>query len=901
MTPTAAMPNLLSAAALAQPPAAAGGSQAPAMDPEYRGKREIPADAKPFDEHFKGRRKELIKDYEEPERYRMQIIVTMIKRYRGDSLGFFYKNRWETMPSQGLKKYNLFWPVVRSNNTNWVSTDIQLKFEPSRSDPETQAGATVCETLHHHVFNRHWTESFEEMMAEFAQLQLGYHIESYFSKNEGVGTIKVPLTTEANPEEEGIASSGEYICAACGSGGPNEVLDPQNPLCPECGQSVQAGESEQAQPYSGALHSGYSQMPEGENAMRLRSSFTIRLDEANAVGGDPAGAYWFNHHDLYYRYELYQLMPWLKEKLQGKKSGEAWSESLQWKRALEMSAGTLRSNLGDTKGDKQTGRSDDLLEYCRWWFMKVAVDDYVAPEYYKHPCGWDIYPGENCQDAFERLGKPYDGLYITFVCDEIGFIASDDKNKRWTGGGWGMNASGYWCKGQEDLLDFQEVVNELLTLMVDNAMHNSLPHLILDGKMFDRQNFKNKAGAASYTRKGLQRDKPIEDYFAQLLPGDISASVPMLMSQMLDGAQNTMGVQPSTVGAPDPTDKTFAGQQLKRQASVGLLIPSQKMKKRAKIAAARHQLILCQKYWPNERIARVMSTAEHSWDDADIAAFKAMDLERDVNITGIEGSDIPVTHQEKEMKLGGLIGSGIIGNPQIPKELQSLAFQYAGVPYDTGDYEAQVRSSDSRLREIRELCQLARDASIAYTRAPDVIPDPADPTGMTMIPNPAAGMIIPNEEVIVMILQQPNVKMLPRQDDHQTHIEFFNRHIVALAASPKVDEFELSVLMHYVDEHILQVALNARDQVGMETFAQQPMADAEAANQPQKPDPAAGEEAKQKGQADADSRKRDMATEADDRKSEESERARQHDRVENQKNRSHDLAMAKTKPKPGKK
>lgn len=857
MTPAAELPT----------PSAPPISTEPENVTGYKGKREIPQDAKPFDEHFRARRKDLIAKCKDAEERRTQTAVTMVKRYRGDSLGFFYRGRWESMPTQGLKKYNLFWPVVRSNNTNWISTEIQLEMKAARSDPETTAGAAVCQALYEHIAAKEWTESFEEEMSELAQLQFIYHIESYFSKNEGNGVIKVPVTGDAT-----LALGGsEYTCASCGSTGPGEVLG-QDSKCPECGNPVTASQPE-PQEFKGQAPAGFEDMPEGNNVTKLRSMFEIRIDEVNAKGADPTGAYWLNHHYLCYRYELYQLMPWLKEMLKDKPSAGEWSESLRWKRTLEVSAATQMTQSGQSKDDQNTGKPDDLLEYCRWWFLPIAVEDYVCPKYYKHPSGkFDIYPGENVRDAFERRGeKKYAGLYLSFVAEQIAIISNEDKNVRWTAGGWGLDAAGYWTKGLEDLLDIQEVVNELLTLQVDHAMHNTLPHLILDRRMFSAQNFKNRAGAVSYTRAGFHRDRPIADYLHQLVPGGMDPAVPALMGQMLDAGQNIMGVQPATVGAPDPTDQTYQGQLLKRQASVGLMIPSQKMKKRAKSAWSRHQLIIVQKFWTNERIMRVMSTVtDHSWDEADVFAFKNMDLQNDLVITGVEGTDIPKTLSEREQKLIGLLGSGIINNPEVPRQLQAMMFQYAGIPYDAGNYDSQRRSAESRLREIRELCELVTVNGGAY------------------IQDPQTGAMIVNAESAQMILLQPNVKILPRQDDHEVHIEFYNEHIIALAASPDVDEFEITVLMARVDEHIAQIALNMRDQAGIQAAAEQPMRDAEAAGQP---DPAAGEQDKAAAQAEADDRKAGMQRESDQRKSDDQELQRQHDRVEAQKARTHEATQ----------
>jgi hypothetical protein len=851
---------------------------APVTQAGPRGKRPIPPEAKPFDEHFKQRRKDLIAQYEEAERMRIEIIVTMIKRFRGDSLGFFYKNRWEAVPSKGLKKYNLFWPVVRSNATNWITTNLQPQMKAARSDSETEAGAQVCQALADFFKQSVWSESFDEQLAFLAQLERGYHLESCFSKDAGYGEIKVPVSKELEPDDNTVSlGGGEYACPQCGSGGPNEVLDRDSPKCPECGHPVEMGEETPEKPLSGPVPAGYESMPEGDNMTYIRSSFEIRLDEVNAKANDPKGAYWFNHHALVYLYEIYQKMPWLREKLKDKLPAGTWSESLQWKRALEMSAGTLRTNQADTRGERQSGKPDDLVEYCRWWFLPVAVEDYVSPTYYKHESGkFDIYPGENVRDAFTRLGKKYCGLYLSFVHDELGLIETDDKNKRWTGGGWGVDAEAYWGKGQEDLLDFQEVVNELLTLMVDHAMHNSLPHVILDRRMFDVQNFKNRAGSATYTRAGFNREgRPLSDFFAQLLPGGMDAAVPNLFASLLDGAQNTMGVQPSTVGAPDPTDKTYQGQLLKRQASVGLLIPSQKSKKRACITWLVQQLMLVQRFWTAERIKRTLSNTEHSWDDADITAFKNMDLERDLIADCAEGSDIPVSHQEKKNELYGLIGAGIANNPNVPRELQSKAFQYAGVPFNDDDYEAQTRSAESRFREMREWVKLAMESNQAFVIAPEL---EEDPISGELVPNPAAGQIVPNKALIVQILAQPNVKILPRQDDHETHIKFYNRRIIALAASPNVNEFELTLLTSRVDEHLLQIALNARDAIGMETFAQAPAMEAAGA-QEKESDERKAEQTDKQNEAKA-------GLEAG--KQEDAELQRQHERVEGDKQRRHE-------------
>lgn len=859
-------------AATAPPPRAT--TQAP-----RRPAREAPIWCKPFEEMVRERTEAAKRAVEVSERRRTRLSVTMYKRFRGDYFGYFSaraKDRllWRDPPSGNLKNYPLFAPVVRANNTNFLNADVDLTWEASSSDPELEGGARVCQSVYEHLAQLQWTESARTQMCELGQMAFNYFVHNCYDPTADDYTHRLGRTQELERQGD---MTGDYICPECFAGGPVAAL--QGDTCPKCGaegmQYFDVGEGERKTFEAPA--EGYDEVPAGDNRMEVVPSFLVRVDEVNAKGCSLEKAEWFNYHPIRYRYQIEQKIPNLQDLLEQARygggaggaisSGTRWSESAEWWHALETSCSSPDFTSQTRTSAGASPHPDDLLEEDHWYWSAAAWETYVFPDPYtlldhEGEVVFAAEAGETMREAFAGVGKEFCGLYVFCLGSAVLSVDARRITDEWASGGWLMDSSSFWCKAQEDLLDFQEVVNEFMTLFFEHGMHQALPHIVVDGQMFDGLPFRNQPDKVTKTRYGMVREKPISDYIHEIKGGQLGSDVFAIFAGTLQGAKDTTGVQDSTVGKSDPTNQTYGGKTLERNQSVGLLTPSVKLNGLCKIESMRQQVRYAQS-WPDERLMALKGRWGDEWKREDIAAFRRLNLRRDVLVSVVEGTDVPLEADEKFIRLINLYQSMILTDPAVPREIKQLAVKYCGLNIDLDDYDAERRSALSRLRKIDELCAYAVESGQAWVEQPVMAPlvDPAtgqavmqpsappamgaqggappqqqpaaagpegQPLGeegvaqppqmepvMQPVVNPDGSVKterVINPAVVQAILSRPGIEILPRQDDHMIHMDVYKDRIRALAADEPVDTFKIRVLQTRFDEHALQQVQNMIDE-----------------------------------------------------------------------------------------
>lgn len=889
-------------------PTAAAGIPSAEAALQPRPRRIVPIWCKPFEEMVRERTRTARETVEYSERRRTRLSVTMFRRFRGDYFGFFstsVRDRlvWRDPPSGNLKNYPLFGPVVRANNRSWLDADIDLEWEASSADPEMEGGAKVCQSVYEHLNRLQWTNNQRTQMCEYAQLAFNYFVHSYFDPTEDTYTHKLGRTQELERQPD---VAGEYICPSCYSGGPAAAL--QDDACPKCGaQGLQyfddpegaagaAPAAEEPRTFE-APAEGYDEQPAGDNCIDVVPSFLVRLDEVHAKGCDLSKAQWLNYHPLRYRYEIEAKIPNLQTLLENARygggggaisAGTSWSESTEWWHALETSTSTPDLRMPNRTSAGASPHPDDLLEEDHWYWSAAAWEGYVFPEAYEllDHTGEIVFAaeaGETIREAFAAVGKEYRGLYLYMLGGAILWVDSKEICDEWSSGGWLQDASSFWCKAQEDLLDFQEAVNEWMTLFFEHGMHNALPHLVVDGQMFDGMPFRNQPDKVTKTRYGLVREKPISDYIHEIKAGQIGSDSFAIFAGTLQGAKDTTGVQDSTVGKSDPTNQTMGGKVLERNQSVSLLVPAVKLNAACKIETMLQQLRFAQA-WPDERLLALRGKWGDEWKQEDIKAFRRMNLRRDVLVSIVEGTDMPLEADEKFMRILNLYQSMILTDPAVPEEIRALAVKYCGLDLDLGDFHAERRSAQSRLRKIDELCRYAVESNQAWVEQPVMEPvvDPAtgQPAVDMMTGQPMQQPVIGpdgmpqtekviNPAVLQAILSRPGIEILPRQDNHLLHIDVYNDRIRAIAADEPVDVFKMRVLQARVDEHYMQLMQNKLDEAAMMNMIGQ----AGGAGQ----EPGADPEAEAEGKLNVEKEKGDQKKAEGEHKSKEADKDRSHD------------------------
>lgn len=757
----------------------------------------------PLDKMLLRRTERWTKENEHGERWRTAMAVTLHRRFMNDYHGYWDSqlNSYLEVPAQGLMKWPVIGPVVRANNSNWLATRIQLEITSTSSDPVKMGGERVATALFQNLYENLWTDTEEEKMALYAQLSFNWFGVSGCSSRQGKATVKLPkLRQETRDEKE-----AEWQCSECGASGvmPAEDVEDSDlaePLeCPACGKKGATGEVNKTESTIETVED-YDEVSQAENFFKILPSFLFRVDEVNGKAADLTDCQWVNMNRLSRRYELRENYG--EEAVEGLEptDGQQWLDPVEWWHRLES------GNIATEKGHKAhggAGNDDDLLQESIWWATPASVASWKSPSDYKHSCGFSIAAGQTIEEAFKQAGKTYRGLYFVFVGKKLLYICPESHNDVIVSGLWIMNGASFWGKGQQELNDIQEAANAFFSMFYEYGMHSSLPQRIYDGNMFDRKDFKNRAGGMTPTRKGFMRNgKPLRYFIETLEPGRMSPDLFVIWESLIrEGGQDIAGTPKSVVGQTDPSNRTAGGQSLLTQRGLSLLIPSQKSKGQALRRWARQQLKFVQDYWTEDQIRQVLSRADQSWEAQDVEAFRALDLRTDLVYRVVAGSDIPVTHADKEMRLINAVASGVLINPQIPVELRQQIARFSNIDYDPDNIERERRHQSQVLRKLKEACRYIEKTGMGYVMGP-------------------AG-VIANPQAVEQILSLPGLEILPRSENLPFAKAFFDKEIVAQHTAERPDQLLLAVLERRVDLLIQQQATNDADAARMQGALQQ--------------------------------------------------------------------------------
>lgn len=686
-------------------------------------------------------------------------------------------------------KWPVLGPVVRANDANWMSTRIKQEIESTSSEPRKKGAEIVAEAVYNYLYKKDWTARNEQLMSQYCQLGFVYGLYSGFSKHASSKKIKVPKIrqTEIPPEEP------EWYCSQCGiSGSATDLATEQGQdlsgaqRCPACGQMSAHVDEQENEAKSIEVEDGYEEFAEGDSFTKVVPSLLFLIDEVNAKAGDASGAQFLNYNRLSRRYEQKVLYGKAAEGLDSQ-DGKDWLDGVKWWHALETG--------GNAPGEQQSGgkgkvSDDDLLQERHWWFRPAVFGSWKAPANYSHPCGFKIKKGQTLQEAFEAQGKEYKGLYLCMVGKKVLYIDTEDHHDCWSFGLWMMNGASFYGKAQQELLDIQEAANEWFTMFFEYGERSSMPQTIADRQMFNRKDFDNRAGGVILTKKGFTRQKPISSYVMRLEPARLSSDLYEIFALLDKGKDDISGVSKASTGMADPSNRTMGGQALLTQRSQGLMVPSQKSKGEAQGLWGKQQLKIAQKYWTDDRIKQVLSKTDKSWDDENIVAFREIDIDNELIVEAAEGTDIPITFHEKAQNLMSIVASGILWNPQVPVDLRQQIAHYANIDYDPENVESERRHQAEVYNKIRAACAFVEQQGTGY------------------IQMPGSDMPQVNPQAIAQIQTMPGIQILPRSENIEFAVGFFNDYLLALASSEHPDELLMGVLQDRVDKLTVAKAQN---------------------------------------------------------------------------------------------
>jgi len=747
---------------------------------------------------------------QEAEEIRCREYVTMMKRQRGsaynisDAIGIFSLDgrKWLDVPVTNIRVMNIVEPAIRANTTTQSQANVALQIEPTISTKK--GAANVGNGLYEYLDTTQWTEHTEFMVCERPQVSGYVFLRSYFDHN-AEENITVPEVIETE-----MSGSGEYACPSCGLTGEvtSDQLEDGQYACPECGEPTELDEMSEStfEPVF-----SFKNQKHGASKTQVISSFEIRMDTNGTAGGFFENGSYFEWHCLKTREDLEDEVPYFNLE-----TAKMPSYTLRWQHALETGLKTIKETWGGVKE-----KDSDLFEVRYIYLKPKKYKKYRCPSTWSlknKQTGeqWTMEVGETFEEAIQRQdskAKPSKGLVFTIINDKMAAPPRfADFAEEFSMIQFAPDAFSPYGRPFTIILSIQSDVNDLNTMMMMHLEKNAISNIVVDNLVFDFEDFEKDFVP---TREGQMIDD-IRKHFAVVDPPRLGNEPIGYLQFLLAEANNLTGVQPAAQGQAQP-GTPYHAQLLQVNQSQGLLATALKSKAQGKVNWLKNHLKLAQKYWSEEQFEKVRTQYGSEWKDEDIDDFIQCNIDNDILISFVEGSEIPKTLLQRELKLQEFIAQvsnfaqlapGTV-TPQMMNELLAQLADHSDIEFDIGNYEGDKRLAEARYERIKA-------GADAFNQQGMEIPTPQiDPmTGQ---------QTDPLAQIVLRIIQQGKCTPSPQAENHNSHKEFWADRIRVIEASDDDNEILLgccSLMWQLHDEaEVAMAQLQSMNQIK----AQQPM------------------------------------------------------------------------------
>lgn len=755
--------------------------------------------------------------------------VTLRKRNRdlsdNDRLSAFSSvtGNWMTdIDLQNIYSTNIVKPTIRVNAAAMQNANVRIDIEPRfTKDSKSQMAADVAMGIAEQWERCEWTDMLEEYASQEKQLGPGVFYRTFHNPN-----LKRKHALSQWEEVE-VEMPGVAICGECGmetsvSGELEEIT-----ACANCGSPAMVEQMPQNVPVP--VPTGFSEFTTGKTQTVAIPFFEIRIDDENTQGGNLDRAKWFEHHYLVSMDELILEYPEFAAEIRGAQETQ-WSYALRWQQALKRNRMIpLNSN-------------DEVVE------QREVRDIHLTPAMYlNHPFSetfelkdkdekvrFSVPSGKTLADAVFEGDKMDDPPIwcIRLVGNHVMDIFPADFIEEYAYDTFTKNSSSFWGNFLYELVALQDIVNYMLTLQVYHIKRNSITSIVYNRSSFDPEEFEEDLIP---TKESLPYSVPINTQF-DIIPALKMSGEPMAMFATMVEMLDKVSLASSALRGEAQPNEPYHAQLLQKQSSLGLLAPAGISKANAKVKMAKQALRCAKKYWTEEDTEEMLKL-NAEWTEEFIQAFLDCDLENDLIVTYVQGSEIPTTLIEREVKLQKMMADlmnlsslapGMI-KPEMITEVFAELTQASGIDIDINNTESDLRLAESRYDKIIE----------AVRQAPVQTPDPQINT-------------IIAQQILMMPDLQPTV-----WEGHQTQAEFYADKQRNESAKDAPNYLLITVLNGMLQMLLQSQVMFAQMQTGAQVAAQAPAMAAEEQAQ------MAGEQR----QAEADAQR--MQLEAGDREREE--------------------------------
>lgn len=627
--------------------------------------------------------------------------VTMKRRYRdydlSDNLDTFKHGYWTNIPWSDRDFYamNIIKPTVIANKSVLVSTNTKIDIEPRFSkDATTQRAAEVAKAIRDLKYDEQWTSDLMELITTEPQVSPGCFLRVRYDEN-AVNPYRSAVS-ELEWDEEEMSEGGKSVCKECGMETYGEETE-----CPECAGEMEV--VEESESTAMPVMKGREKKEEkktGNTVTEFIPAAEIRIDHMGTQGGRLKNALWLEHH---------HLVPSWKTGNDIKTS--VISVPLRWQLALQ-------SGLDYYGG--ATVDADQVIEYVeqRDLYLRPEFLDQIEEVTADFEVGhFSIKAGQKLSEATYK-GEPVGDRVLCFktvgrqILDvyPCNFKTFDEEFIYFS---YNTNPSSFWGLFLTELLPMQDVVNYMFTLQVFHTRRNARTTLIADRDAFDAEDLERDL---AFTKEGYVRQpgESIGNLFNVVPALNLSGEPMGIINMMMQYKGDIGGVQPTMVGgdASNQGYTTASGQMMAKNQSMMLLSAFSQSIARGKEAWVRKQLIEAQRTWSEEQFSFLLKL-NGEWTEEYINAFLECNLETDLVIQYVEGSEVPRLLMEREMALRNFVQDLLMLQqamgqplpPQVASDILQKIKQYTDVDIDVQNQNSELQLIDRRFDLLRRVTE----------------------------------------------------------------------------------------------------------------------------------------------------------------------------------------------------
>lgn len=696
----------------------------------------------------------------------------------------------------GIYTWNIVKPTVRANTSALASAEIKIDVKPRfNKDTNAELASQVALSVLELKEREQWTTQLVEYLANEMQVGPGVFLNVKHDPNKS--------RKHALPkwEEVEVVTGGIAICE-CGSQTPFDEPT-EEVICAECGRPAYVEQEPQSQTVP--KQTGYEEFSVGSAATNAYPFFEFRIDPVGTEGANLKKAKWFERHYPVPTDELELEYPESAESIRG--ADNNWSYPIKWQYTLRT--GNFRPV------DYLANAPYEMKEVRDIWitpslYLNVELEEDLilkaadGKKRFFAPKGKTFADGEFEGEKFKE--PPV--LCFRLVGSELIDVFPSDFREEWIYTTFLSNPSTFWGLYFNELITLQDIINELLTIQMYHLRRNSITSIVYNRNSFDPEELETDLIP---TKQALPHDIPIQTQFGIIPPLTLSGEGMQMIQNIMAVKGDLTLVQPAMLGEAQK-GQPYAAQLLQKQQAMGSLSPASISLANGKVCWAKRQIALAQEYWTDEDTAELLKQ-NGEWTEEQVQLFLDCDVENELIVEFIPGSESPSTLIERELKwrqtLADLMQLASIDpslvKPETINEILTEILQAAGVNLDFNNTEADLRLAESRYDKLLEI---VRSAGVQES----------DPSV--------------NQMLAQQILQAPDLQPLPFEG-HGTIVEFYSDKARQEAARDVPDYLLITCL-----QGLIQMEIGARVQQGQlmtqaEMAVQQPMMEQQAMMQQQ--------------------------------------------------------------------